>query len=506
MSFSKFSSRARLGNIKNTRQFLQRSIFLKNRENSLVFGVPLEELTSELEDELCEIYIGQNIREEGVLQSLVDKEKATRLLGKGLIKEKVWYNHRLYLTTAEGDRLARRRLKEIMSQTLRRYILESSTSEIPRKIILFVVRRFVSEELTFPAVEPEFNEIYDSWTGKLLSDERIWTLCEKFVSALKIIGLCVKTNYYVSTGGGKVREPYYVISPEVRTFLLHKFRDPDFSSEEERSMKIFEILIRIKNIIGIRNLDFIRQRIYELLNLHDISENELASIVDGMSKLGITSKYRGLLSGKGPFEINDSVRFSIYLDSKLVRPAIELLLGRRQRIDVLTITRTLPNIQQVEVKLGALRYKERADFFLKLTDFEIQLREFIKSKLGEGWLTAIRNDLPRVAENWERKKKKDKRWGIDPERGLLNYADFSDYIQIFRKYKRVFFGNDEERGDVESHLRDWYNFGRNPLMHSRTVNREKYYTTLTAIKFIQSWTERRSESKKFRHTRAQKAT
>jgi hypothetical protein len=451
----------------------------------------LEKLTSELEDELRKIYIGQNIREEGVLQSVADRQKATLLLSKGLIQEKVWYNHHLYLTTAEGDRLAKRLLEDRMSSTINRYILESSISDLPKKVIQFVIRRYFSEGLTFPATKPEFNEIYDPWTNKIVSDKQVWTLCSEFVQALKNISLCVVTNYYVSTRGGKTREPYYVISPEVRKFLLLKFPDPDFLSKEERNMKIFEILIRVKNILEISNLEFIRQRLYELLNLHDVSENELASIVDSMSELGITSKYMGLLSPEKPFEINDLSRFDIYLDSQIVRPVIELLLEKRQQIQGLTITRTMPDIEQVEIKLGMLRYNERADFFLKLTDFEIQLRQLIKSKLKESWLTRLKNDLPSVVENWERKKTKEIRWGIDPDPDLLNYADLFDYIQIFRKYSRDFFCNHEERGDVESHLKDWYNFGRNPLMHSRNVNREKYHTTLTAIRFLQSWIERR---------------
>jgi hypothetical protein len=308
------------------------------------------------------------------------------------------------------------------------------------------------------------------------------------------MNLCVQTHTYVSTRGGELRELQYVISPEIQEFLKRKFSDIDFSSEEERNLRIFDVLTRIKSFVRGDNLEFIREKFYELLEQHTVSENEVASVIDKMSELNITSKYRGILSDKKPFELYDPGRFSIYLDNILIKPALELLLGKRRVVESLQVTRILPKLEQVKEELGILSSEEKSRFFLVVSEFEVQLRQFIKIKLGSGWETRIRNDLPDVMKNWEEKKKKDEYWGMDPEHDLLNYADLSDYIQIFRKYKRMFFCNDEERGDVESHLKDWYNFGRNPLMHARTVNEEKYHTTLSAIKFLQSWIERRSRS------------
>ncbi len=452
----------------------------------------MEKLTPELEEELARIYIGQNIRKEGILQFQVEKERTAVLLSLKLIKENKWYALGLYLTTTEGDKLA----KDILGKkiTEAETLLESRIKDIPKRIIAFLIRRYLTEGLTFPAQRPEFCEFIDSWPKRLVADGQIWLFCDKLFGTLQAMGLCVKTHTYVSTRGGELRELQYVISPEVQEFLKRKFPDVDFSLEEERNLRIFDVLVRIKSFVRGDNLEFIREKFYELLKQHTISENEVASVIDKMSELNITSKYEGLLSDKKPFEVHDPGRFSIYLDDTLVKPAVEFLLGKRRRIESLPVTQKLPKLEQVKEELGILSSEERAGFFLVVTEFEVQLRQFIKIKLGNGRETRIKNDLPDIMKNWEDKKRKDDQWGIDPERDLLNYADLSDYFQIFRKYKRMFFNNDEERGDVESHLKDWYNFGRNPLMHARTLNVEKYHTTLSAIKFLQSWIERTSEN------------
>ena len=455
----------------------------------------MEKLTPELEEELARIYIGQNIRKEGILQSQVENERAAVLLSLKLIKENEWYALGLYLTTIEGDKLAKDTLGRKITEA--KALLESRIKDIPRRIITFLIRRYLAQGLTFPAQRPEFCEFIDSWPKRLTADGQIWLFCDKFFGTLQAMGLCVKTHTYVSTREGELRELQYVISPEVQELLGRKFSDIDFSSQEERNLRIFDVLVRIKNFIRGDNLEFIREKFYELLKQHAVSENEVASVIDKMSELGITGKYEGLLSDRKPFELHDPGRFSIYLDDILIKPAIELLLGKRRLMESLPVTRKLPKLEQVKEELGILSSEERASFFLVVTEFEVQLRQFMKIKLGNGWETRIKNDLPDIMKNWEDKKRKDGQWGIDPEHDLLNYADLSDYIQIFRKYNRMFFSNDEERGDVESHLKDCYNFGRNPLMHARTLNVEKYHTTLSAIKFLQSWIERRTEPSTF---------
>ena len=122
---------------------------------------------------------------------------------------------------------------------------------------------------------------------------------------------------------------------------------------------------------------------------------------------------------------------------------------------------------------------------------ERRLRYFIKEKLGKGWMKRVENDLPNIPNNWEEKKRRDERWGLESEKDLMNYADLGDYIQVIKKYDRVFTDGEDDLGAIITHLQIWYNHGRNPVMHARTVNRQKYYTTLSAIDFLCEWMRRK---------------
>lgn len=90
-----------------------------------------------------------------------------------------------------------------------------------------------------------------------------------------------------------------------------------------------------------------------------------------------------------------------------------------------------------------------------------------------------------------KKRKKDERWGIDSEKDFMNYADLGDYIEIIKKYRNMFSNGDDELGEIITHLKIWYNHGRNPIMHVRTVDKQKYYTTNSAIQFLLEWMSRK---------------
>ena len=77
--------------------------------------------------------------------------------------------------------------------------------------------------------------------------------------------------------------------------------------------------------------------------------------------------------------------------------------------------------------------------------------------------------MPKLVGEWEHRRKTDEEWGIEPEKDLINYATMSDYFEIIRRYSRLFTRSSQERSDVETKLRDFANYGRNPLMHCRTI-------------------------------------
>lgn len=145
---------------------------------------------------------------------------------------------------------------------------------------------------------------------------------------------------------------------------------------------------------------------------------------------------------------------------------------------------------EVKMEHGFLDSGELGNFYILISDFERQLREVIKEKLGKGWIKRIENDLPNILKNWDEKRRKDTRWGIESEKDLINYSDLGDYIEILKKYKRMFSLGDDDMGDIIAHLKIWYNHGRNPIMHARTINKQKYFTSKSAIDFLYEWMNR----------------
>lgn len=434
---------------------------------------------------LLKIYIGQNINQAGILQSEIrEKEETQTLLSEGLIKENHWYLYQ-FLTTDKGSNIGKtlvmKKIEEVQNQ------LQKMLKDIPQKFLCFVVKRYISKKLSYKTQKPYF---IDSWEDRVLTDGRIWILWEKFFMSLESAGLCVETHDYVSTHGGEIRDLHYVISSEVQEFLVKTYSGVDFSEDQEYVLKLYSVLTSASRYFTKDDIDFARQQFYELLKRYSITEDRIAGIINDMNKSGITSEYRGLLSEKKPFDIIDLNRFQIYLDKNIIEPAVGILLGKGTKIKEFIIEERMPSLSEVKSELGILESSELGDFYLLVSSFERELRAFIKNKLGKGWMKRIENDIPEVLNNWKKRKAKDEKWGIEPEQDLINYADLGDYIEIIKKYKRIFSDSDEDLGDIITHLKIWYNQGRNPIMHSRTANKQKYFTTKSAIDFLKQWITR----------------
>ena len=103
----------------------------------------------------------------------------------------------------------------------------------------------------------------------------------------------------------------------------------------------------------------------------------------------------------------------------------------------------------------------------------------------------IENEFPFIAKSWEEKSQRDKKWGIEPEKDLMKYADMGDYIQIIKKYSRMFSDGDDDLSRVVTNLETWYIHGRIPVMHVRTVDQQKYFTTKSTVEFLLEWMHRK---------------
>ena len=134
---------------------------------------------------------------------------------------------------------------------------------------------------------------------------------------------------------------------------------------------------------------------------------------------------------------------------------------------------------------------ELGEFYILISDFEKELREFIKFKLGKGIYKRFKNELPDVLKDWEERKHNDEYWGIQYELDLINYALLTDYMKIIKKYKNIFtIGGDEELNTVLHQLKQFATYGRNPLMHCRTLSLQKYYTTISSVNYLKEWIKR----------------
>jgi hypothetical protein len=451
------------------------------------------ELSQEAEKVLLRIYIGQNIRSEGILQSeILNQTEAQELLSEGLIKENHFYKFSQFLTSEKGSLLA--------SGIVKRKIQESKAKEkiamVPEKALGFFNKRFVSKQLSFRTEKEYFNVFLnpDSWENSILANDRVLFLWKHYFDTLISLELCIKTLGYVATRGGETRGYYYVISPEVQSFLVCELATVDFTPAEESTLRLYTFLRSAKRILQINDVEQVRQRFYDLLKSSELTEDQVAAIVNEMSRQKMTSEYRGLLSELKPFDIANPTSYEIFLSTTIIDPAVKILLEGTGRIREFRTERRMPTLLEVKSESGILDNVEIGEFYMLVSDIERQIREFLKERLGVGWKARIENELPNVYKNWIDKMDKDNKWGIEPEKELINYSDLGDYLSIVKQYSRLFSDSDEDLGDILTCLKMWYNYGRNPLMHSRTVNRQRFFTTKSAVDFLSVWIRRKSSS------------
>jgi hypothetical protein len=103
------------------------------------------ELSPEAEKVLLRIYLGQNIRDEGILQfEIPNRIEAQKLLSLGFLKENHWHLDQ-FLTTGKGSLLASDIVKRKIEEN--RGKLREKVKTIPNKVLGFFNRRYVSENL-----------------------------------------------------------------------------------------------------------------------------------------------------------------------------------------------------------------------------------------------------------------------------------------------------------------------------------------------------------------------
>jgi len=275
-----------------------------------------------------DIYIGQNIRKdvEGILREDFFKfgNKINLLLKCNYIEEFQWnrYRHKLYCTTEKGFKIGKIAVTNLIEENKER--IERFLSEQPQKVLNFIFQEhLLKEEAYHRYIYPvDANYITDlNWKDRLRKNDKIHRVWSSVLWTLENFGLCIRTPYYVSTDGGKLKEENYVISPEVFEFLVEHCPKEAFTPEEYDKIRVYAVLSYFAHL---HSSDAFRNLLWD--KLREVEEEKIKDVIDKMAETGITSKYRGFLGLESPFSIKDEIRYEDWLEKNLIEPVIGTLL------------------------------------------------------------------------------------------------------------------------------------------------------------------------------------
>ncbi len=437
---------------------------------------------------LKKIYIGQNIRMEGILKFEFEAQKnqISNLLKKGLIKENKWYRHELYLTTEMGSKIVQeyfeKELKVKEEQLL--HIMDG----IPSNLLRFLLFDYFAKSFSFPFN----NEYFLDWRGVLFKDSRIVAGRTQILTRLEKLGLCVKTFSYVSTRGGELRDMHFVISPEIQKKLLTS-RQALITGLEypfRKNCIIFHFLTQrivssvkpLGNIVDANSplhqemINSLRQEYWNGLEGLNLTEEDIKPIINELAKNGITGEYKGLFYAGLPFVIKDEIGYHALLEKMLIDPVLSYLCEER------AVGKIEEKEAEKKVPPNLISKEGRLNFFDELGNFEIKLRDFIASRLGKNLQQSKDEKLMRRLKE---RKKEDEIFGLQSE-PLINYVTFGEYVTIICSNWETFgkhFTNEEE---VKISLR-WINIlARRPLAHFRALTKTRIERTRDEVKkFLQ---------------------
>jgi len=186
------------------------------------------------------VLIGQNVRDPGILRQdsyLVEQRQTVeKLLKAGLFYENKWYRFNTFSITIEATRLARNLLLDRIKK--HKDALFSEIAKLPSPVVSFLVHDYISMELYFETGE---DWVFD-WRKVILDHEKMKRIKARFFKLLMEHGLCVKTQDYVSTRGGELRNFKYVLSPEIRSFLIDNIPRVHTSIDVEGIAKILHLI------------------------------------------------------------------------------------------------------------------------------------------------------------------------------------------------------------------------------------------------------------------------
>lgn len=187
------------------------------------------------------IYIGQNIRNEGILQDedelTKNKEVIDLLLKDNIISSHKWYQLDLFKLTNLGLEIGEILIKEKLDK--KKELIKKELDDYPQLLIGFLVHNYLSKELSFYLEE---EGLWD-WRDLILRDSRVKRVIKKIFEKFIDLKLCIIAHDYVSTRGGEKRGERHVISPEIRRVLLNFYQLDGLTSNDKIKRKVYYLLI-----------------------------------------------------------------------------------------------------------------------------------------------------------------------------------------------------------------------------------------------------------------------
>jgi hypothetical protein len=277
---------------------------------------------------LAYIYIAQEVRPKGVLQSdcVQYRDLIPRLQFLGLIEENRWYSHHLYLTTEKGAKLAKPIIQDCLSKNQTEF--EKLLAAAPKKLMRFLLKEifttygyYEAMPRAHPEVLPTAYILCDVKHDEhrcLLRDPKVRDWRNQILLRLKDMGLCYLAHSYVSTRGGEVRELNYCLPSEVTEFFtryLERLGDVDIFTPE------VELLHRMYHFLDSLSPEVNMSKVLFLMNLYQLSEEQVDRILDDLVGQAILER-----TSEG-YRVKDFPRFKELAERKF-QAVVDYLLER----------------------------------------------------------------------------------------------------------------------------------------------------------------------------------
>jgi len=270
------------------------------------------------------IYIGQNIRNEGILVQdpfLVKNEKIVKELeNRGIIEEFNWYKHSLlrinYNENVNLSRIIEGKLNE------NKDILLESLNIIPLNLLSFFIHDYIENKMTFP-LDKDWS--YYGWKSLILDNEKIQKYKIKFFNVLIKFGFSVKTKSYVSTRGGELRDDEYVISTEIRDSLRRIMIKIEIPNEIILFSTVYDKILReVRYLSGI--IEFtIEEDEYLGIEMR-LLEDAFGKILDKLYENDIIDNYR-VVPKHGIIVVGDANKIHNFILNDIDNTIIETLIS-----------------------------------------------------------------------------------------------------------------------------------------------------------------------------------